>query len=339
MKKWTVMLIPHDRGSTRTLTISNLHFGVGMGLLAVLAFVSAFFFQRNLIISHESKNLREMIVQLELEKAKLAEQPEPAAAASALSDSELRAAEARLRAQYEARYQKITVELNALLDLEAKTREMTGIPARETKVEQLVASKKEKSGGKGGGMGNGPVAAIARMNDTILPPHIINGMTRPSPDLILQEIQVRVKSMGRLVTDMEARQDEVLRTPSIWPIKLRKITSRFGFRRDPFNRRIRHHDGTDISAPVGTPVCVTAKGVVKESTYDGDYGNIVKVDHGNGLETWYAHLSARGVRKGQKLERGDTVGKVGSTGRSTGPHLHYEVHRSGKTVDAEVYLD
>jgi murein DD-endopeptidase MepM/ murein hydrolase activator NlpD len=118
-----------------------------------------------------------------------------------------------------------------------------------------------------------------------------------------------------------------------------KITSRFGYRRDPFHFRLRHHDGVDISAPTGSQVVSTAKGRVTYSGYDGDYGNLVRVDHGNGIETWYAHLSERSVKQGQEVSRLDPIGKVGSTGRSTGSHLHFEVHVNGRKVDGEKYLD
>jgi murein DD-endopeptidase MepM/ murein hydrolase activator NlpD len=172
------------------------------------------------------------------------------------------------------------------------------------------------------------------------PPHIIYGMSRPSADLILQEIRVRQRSLSELVVDGKAMVDKLNRIPSIWPLVngAGKITSRFGYRRDPFHRRVRHHAGTDVAAPTGTKVHATAKGTVTFAEYDQFYGNLIKVDHGGGLETWYAHLSKITVGVGDVVERSTVIGHVGSTGRSTGAHLHYEVHVDGQPVDSEKYL-
>ena len=101
---------------------------------------------------------------------------------------------------------------------------------------------------------------------------------------------------------------------------------------------MRHHNGLDIATHYGSPVRATAKGVVSYSSYTKIYGHLVKVDHGYGLETWYGHLSKRLVKKGDPLERGEILGKVGSTGRSTGTHIHYEVKENGESVDPKKYL-
>ncbi len=112
-----------------------------------------------------------------------------------------------------------------------------------------------------------------------------------------------------------------------------ETTSSFGARSDPFTRGWAMHTGIDFRAPTGTAVRVTAAGRVVEADYVGGYGNMVEVDHGNGLSTRYAHLSSIGVEIGQTLAKGDIVGRVGSTGRSTGPHLHYETRIDGEATD------
>jgi murein DD-endopeptidase MepM/ murein hydrolase activator NlpD len=112
--------------------------------------------------------------------------------------------------------------------------------------------------------------------------------------------------------------------PAAWPINGR-LMGGYGERNDPFSGEGAMHTGIDISAPVGTPVKVTADGVVLHSNWNGGYGRCVIVDHGNGYQTWYAHLSRMDVVEGQELRQGDIVGLVGATGRATGPHLHYEV--------------
>lgn len=122
------------------------------------------------------------------------------------------------------------------------------------------------------------------------------------------------------------------------PVPGAKISSRYGGRFDPFTGRRAVHGGLDFKARTGTPVRATASGVVVKAGRHGGYGKLVEIDHGNGIKTRYAHLSRINVRKGQKVRRGVRVGKVGSTGRSTGPHLHYEVRRGGKTSDPLTYV-
>jgi len=101
---------------------------------------------------------------------------------------------------------------------------------------------------------------------------------------------------------------------------------------------VRHHNVTHLARPYRTKIRATAKGVVTSAAYDRFLGRIVKIDHGNGIETWYAHLTRALVKKGDQVRREDTIGTLGSTGRSTGPHLHYEVHVNKKTVNPEKYL-
>lgn len=127
-------------------------------------------------------------------------------------------------------------------------------------------------------------------------------------------------------------------TPSIWPTKSQRITSSFGYRRDPFSRRISHHSGIDFGGKTGDPVYATADGKVVNSSYDSALGHHIIINHSNGIRTLYAHLSKRLVSTGDQVEKGDTIGRLGSTGRSTGPHLHYEVYKNGVAVNPKPYL-
>ncbi len=118
-----------------------------------------------------------------------------------------------------------------------------------------------------------------------------------------------------------------------------RVTSRYGYRRNPFTNRGREmHSGVDLKGRVGDPVKATAKGRVTFAGYKGDYGYVVMVKHANGYETRYAHLTRTRVKKGQYIEVGDIVGLLGSTGRSTGPHLHYEVLHNDKKLNPEKYF-
>ena len=117
-----------------------------------------------------------------------------------------------------------------------------------------------------------------------------------------------------------------------------KISSNFGYRKDPFHKRKAMHTGVDFSAGTGTPVISTADGVIKSAGWQRGYGKCVVIQHKDGYKTLYGHLSKITVKKGQKVKSGDLIGKVGSTGRSTGPHLHYEVHKNGKKINPKSYL-
>jgi murein DD-endopeptidase MepM/ murein hydrolase activator NlpD len=125
--------------------------------------------------------------------------------------------------------------------------------------------------------------------------------------------------------------------PSLWPVQGR-LNSSFGSRTDPFTGGSSFHPGVDIAAPLGSPIRVTADGIVKRTEWSGAYGKLIVVDHGGGIETYYAHMSAFDVIPGQEVRRGQIVGRSGNTGRATSPHLHYEVRQGGAPVNPYKYL-
>ncbi|MGB8190456.1 MAG: M23 family metallopeptidase, partial [Chitinophagaceae bacterium] len=126
-------------------------------------------------------------------------------------------------------------------------------------------------------------------------------------------------------------------TPAIQPVSnkdLNRVASGFGYRIDPVYKTVKYHAGLDFAAPQGTPIYATANGVVKVAGNLGNgYGNHVVVNHGYGYETLYGHMFKISVRNGRQVKRGEILGYVGSTGKSTGPHLHYEVHKNGRPLD------
>jgi len=135
---------------------------------------------------------------------------------------------------------------------------------------------------------------------------------------LLQGLEHRLNFVKR---DVERREQLANATPSIWPTH-GGLTGFFGGRSDPFSGEPEYHTGIDIAAAKGQPVYATADGIVQSASYTGDYGNLVVVKHGFGLTTRYGHLSAYNVKIGNTVKRGDVVGFIGSTGRSTGSHLH-----------------
>jgi len=130
---------------------------------------------------------------------------------------------------------------------------------------------------------------------------------------------------------------QIADAPSLWPIEGR-VTSSFGEREDPFNGEGAFHAGIDISAPTGTLVRATGDGLVTQASQENGYGREVVVDHGHGVRTVYGHLSGMVVLAGQHVTRGQVIGYVGQTGRSTGPHLHYEVRINNVPVNPHKYL-
>jgi len=126
--------------------------------------------------------------------------------------------------------------------------------------------------------------------------------------------------------------------PSVQPVDSLRFTSNFGIRSDPFNGGARMHAGVDIPGPVGTPIYATADGIVATAERHGGYGNLVEVNHGKGIATRYGHLSKIVVAANSRVRRGQIIGLMGSTGRSTGSHLHYEVRMDGRAVNPVPFL-
>jgi murein DD-endopeptidase MepM/ murein hydrolase activator NlpD len=172
----------------------------------------------------------------------------------------------------------------------------------------------------------------------------------PSDNINLNDFKKKFNHLHRLVNleslsyteivkKAERNVKRLLSYPAIHPIDIdkRKLTSDFGNRRDPYTRKYRFHDGHDFSSKTGTPVYATADGIVKISKYYGTYGNYIEIDHGYGYKTVFGHMYKRKVKVGERVERGQLIGSVGNTGRSTGPHLHYEIKYKNKPVDPNNY--
>lgn len=148
----------------------------------------------------------------------------------------------------------------------------------------------------------------------------------------------KVKELDEALDALDEVKKEARKLPLTNPAPGHTVTSPFGVRTDPLLGTAALHTGMDFRAPIGMPAKVTAAGVVTRAGWAGGYGRMVEVDHGNGFATRYGHLSEIDVNVGQKLAAGDVIGKTGSSGRSTGPHLHYEVRHDGEAVDPLRFL-
>lgn len=152
-----------------------------------------------------------------------------------------------------------------------------------------------------------------------------------------QEITSRERSFRELKDLLEAKRSVLASTPTIWPVR-GLMTAGYGYRLSPFTSQREMHEGLDIAAPFGSPIMATADGIVSFVGPLGSFGNVVFINHGHGLTTFYAHNSSARVKEGQQVKRGQIIAYVGTSGRSTGPHVHYEVQVNGATVNPLKYL-
>ncbi|MBI4745103.1 MAG: M23 family metallopeptidase [Deltaproteobacteria bacterium] len=219
-------------------------------------------------------------------------------------------------------------------DMEA---ELSRLRSLDTKIRVLTNTNNEEPGVKSrrlslGGQG-GPEPVQLSFNNEASLAEMVSRLDRMNFEIKSQE-----KSLHELHASIQDQESILVATPSIWPAN-GYVSSGFGYRESPFGSNYEFHDGLDISAPSGAPVLATADGVVTLTGNYGDTGNTIIISHGYGYETGYCHLSYIGVEKGQRIERGQEIGRVGSTGRSTGPHLHYLVKIAGSKVNPRNYLN
>jgi murein DD-endopeptidase MepM/ murein hydrolase activator NlpD len=194
-------------------------------------------------------------------------------------------------------------------------------PEQARAMRQLPAVVKARATG-----GNAQTnAAIANVISSLTTPEDTFGLLKN----VLQGLESRLRYVRR---DVEQQEKLAGATPSIWPAH-GWLTGTFGGRSDPFTGEPGFHQGIDISTDKGNPVFATADGTVESAAYTGDYGNLIVLKHDFGLATRYGHLSKFNVKPGESVRRGDVIGYIGSTGRSTGAHLHYEILANGKLLN------
>jgi len=176
------------------------------------------------------------------------------------------------------------------------------------------------------------IETVRRLKDNQLVGSILNTL-----NTLTSRIEAQKKSYNQVEELVKIKEQLLARTPAIQPVSnkdLNRIASGFGYRIDPVYKTTKFHAGLDFSAPQGTPIYATADGTVTTAGNTGNgYGNHVIINHGFGYETLYGHMVRVKARNGQAVKRGEVIGWVGSTGKSTGPHCHYEVHKYGDKID------
>jgi len=232
--------------------------------------------------------------------------------------------------QQNARIEALLFEINEIKDRDENLRNMLKMPSVDKDTREL-------------GVG-GNSDSVKTLNDlNYLLPDKVNLNTLPKDlDFIKRSINFENISYNDIQKNAENNLDKLLHYPAIYPVSLSdsRRTSRYGYRVDPFTKRKKFHEGDDFSSKSGVDVISTANGIVKTSKKYGSFGNYIEVDHGNGYVTVYGHLSKRFVKRGEKVVRGQKIGEVGNTGRSTAPHLHYEVQHNNKHVNpAKFYFE
>ena len=157
-------------------------------------------------------------------------------------------------------------------------------------------------------------------------------------ETLKEEIKLTMESVGEIRDYLSQQRDNYIATPKGWPV-VGRISSPYGYREHPNTGMRDFHSGMDIASEPGTPVKATADGIVSFAGWSGGNGNLLALEHGLGFSTYYAHNRLVVVRVGQKIKRGDVIGYVGSTGNSTGPHVHYEVWKDGRSLNPITFIE
>jgi murein DD-endopeptidase MepM/ murein hydrolase activator NlpD len=216
-------------------------------------------------------------------------------------------------------------ELSRLRDLDRKLRVVAGLDKGEQQQPAIA-------------MGGAETQSRSALLDALKQQtgRLVDWVTRDL-ETLGQEITSRERSFRELKVLLEEKRSLLDSTPTIWPVK-GLVTGGYGYRNSPFTGLREMHEGLDVAAPHGAPIVATAAGVVSFSGPLSAFGNVVFINHGHGFTTFYSHNSSNRVKEGQAVKRGEVIAYVGSTGRTTGPHVHYEVQVNGVTVNPLKYI-
>lgn len=223
------------------------------------------------------------------------------------------------------RLDSIEMEMNDIEEKDQALRTYANLPQIDSDIRKV-------------GVGGTRLTKRADLNELL--PDIESKISKVQLDLdeLSRKVKLEKESFETIYSSIQSKSDKLSSIPSVNPVGGGYFNTGFGYRRDPFTKDLRFHYGLDISAMTGTVVYATADGNVVYSAYKGSYGKTIKINHGHGYHTLYAHLHRMNVGPGKKIKRGDIIGLVGNTGRSTAPHLHYEVHYFGTPQNPENYF-
>ena len=220
---------------------------------------------------------------------------------------------------------ELTAEMKGIEDKDKAIRTYAGLPQIDNDIRKL-------------GVGGGTIIGNSRYKN--IPNDLLQRISEIELDVnnMSRKVKLELKSYSNLYDLVKEHSDNLKTTPSILPVQSGYVNSNFGYREDPFTGKVRFHHGLDIAVNIGTKVYAPADGKVKFVGRQSGWGKVLKIDHVNGYRTVYAHLSRIVVKPGSKIKRGNLVAESGNSGRSSGPHLHYEVHKYGAPQDPMDYF-
>ena len=243
------------------------------------------------------------------------------------SEKELRIENSKLVAQYNVLSKRLDEALGVMKDIQQRDDNLYRVVLQADPIADAVRAA-----------GYGGTNRYEELMDMANADLVVN--TTQKMDFLDRQLYIQSQSFDEVV-NLFKQNDEMLKCiPAIQPVSnkdLKKTASGYGIRIDPIYKTSKFHEGMDFSASTGTPIYATGNGTVTKAGWQSGYGRVVVINHGYGYETLYAHMNKIDVRKGQKVVRGEVIGEVGNTGKSTGPHLHYEVHVKGRVVNPVNY--
>lgn len=243
------------------------------------------------------------------------------------SEKELRIENSKLVAQYNVLSKRLDEALGVMKDIQQRDDNLYRVVLQADPIADAVRAA-----------GYGGTNRYEELMDMANADLVVN--TTQKMDFLDRQLYIQSQSFDEVV-NLFKQNDEMLKCiPAIQPVSnkdLKKTASGYGMRIDPIYKTSKFHEGMDFSASTGTPIYATGNGTVTKAGWQSGYGRVVVINHGYGYETLYAHMNKIDVRKGQKVVRGEVIGEVGNTGKSTGPHLHYEVHVKGRVVNPVNY--
>lgn len=236
-----------------------------------------------------------------------------------------------------AKFARMTASLAAAVGLAAAGPAMANTAANAANANAATANIAANTASAAGANSANAASSNAAAAEVVKPLREEKGDTLTNGDPRFRQLFANWRSLDTSGPGAPVEQP-VISVPSRMPLSGFRMTSDYGMRTHPVLGRRAHHKGVDLAAPTGTPVYATADGMIERAEFSSSYGLVIYTDHGAGLETRYAHLSKLAVAEGERVRKGDLIGYVGSTGRSTGPHLHYEVRVDGVAVNPIPYM-
>jgi murein DD-endopeptidase MepM/ murein hydrolase activator NlpD len=320
-KKLTIMIIPEADQSVVRFRIPNIYAYAAICLVSVLflASVAIYFLHAKTLsatgsLKNELQGANQQLQATTAEKNQAIEQ---------LQNEVI---------QLSQQTQQMKIKVDEMKKLENDLKVIAQIDTSSDDEKAIAAASSDSTAAFSHGVGG---SLIDVTQEDIL---ALSGETKSTLSSLDEQMDTLRTSFAESKQKVQEKQHLLRITPTIWPTNSKTVTSGFGYRKDPFTSQPSFHSGLDIGAQENSPVYSAADGKVVSTGSDSSHGNNIVIEHSKGLRTWYMHLNKILVNQGDNVQKGQTIGLVGSTGRSTGAHLHYEVIKNGVSVDPRPYV-